>query len=506
MQVVTALEMRRLDEEAIHKIGIASLALMENAGAQAVRFLVDKFGPLKDKRVHILVGPGNNGGDGLVVARHLLNLGARPKVYLTHPEDKCSQECQVNLEIFRRLDGEVVSLDTSQRRNLKFSLSFADVIVDAILGTGAEGPLKGTLGEIVSVVNEVRRPVVAIDVPTGVDATTGEVAGPAVEADFTVALGFLKQGCLFYPGRSYVGEYAVLDIGIPVKLAQGIQRFLLDRDDLAKLPPRPPWGHKGTFGHTLVVAGSVGMAGAAALCAKAVYRGGGGMVTLAVPASIVQRFSPDEVIVKPIPDTPEGTLGSPSIESLRELLKGKDVLAVGPGLSNRPEVKQVVEYLLRSWTGPAVIDADGLNVLADEFVMSLTPEQRRGWVLTPHPGEMGRLIDRPPQWVNAHRGTVGQELASRWGVTVLLKGAPTVISGPGRIYISTAGNSGMGSAGMGDVLTGVIAAFIGQGMEPLEAAALGAYVHGLAGDAAGEKGKRGLTASDCLAAVQLILD
>lgn len=506
MRVVTAQEMRKLDEVTINRIGIASLTLMENAGTQVVRFLQDKFGPLKDKRVHILVGPGNNGGDGLVAARHLLNLGARPKVYLTHPEDKCSRECQVNLEIFRRLDGEIVSLTTAQRRNLRFSLSLADVIVDAILGTGAQGPLRGNLGEIVSVVSEVRRPVVAVDVPTGVDATTGEVAGPAVQADFTAALGFLKVGCLFYPGRSYVGEYEVLDIGIPYSLAAGIERFLLQKDDLAKLPPRPPWGHKGTFGHTLVVAGSLGMAGAAALCAKAVYRGGGGMTTLAVPQSIIQRFPADEVIVKPIPDTPEGTLGHPSIEALRELLKGKDVLAVGPGLSNRPEVKQVVEYLLRSWTGPAVIDADGLNVLTEEFVLSLPPEQRRGWVLTPHPGEMGRLVGESPQWVNARRGTVGQELAARWGVTVVLKGAPTVISGPERIYISTAGSSGMGSAGMGDVLTGVIAAFLAQGMQPLEAAALGAYVHGLAGELAGEKGRRGLTASDCLAAVQLILD
>lgn len=506
MRIVTAAEMRKLDEEAIHRIGIASLVLMENAGTQVVRLLQDKFGSLRDKRVHILVGPGNNGGDGLVVARHLLNLGARPKVYLTHPAEKCSRDCQVNLEVYRRLDGEIVSLTTSQRRNLKFSLSLADIILDALLGTGAQGPLRPELAELVSVVNEVRRPVVAVDVPTGVDATTGEVAGPAVQADFTAALGFLKLGCLFYPGRSFVGDFEVLDIGIPHRLAEDIQRFLLEPEDLAKLPPRPPWGHKGTFGHTLVVAGSQGMAGAAALCAKAVYRGGGGMVTLAVPASIVGRFPPDEVIVKPVPDTPEGTLGSPSIDTLRELLKGKDVLAVGPGLSNRPEVKQIVEYLLRTWTGPAVIDADGLNVLAEEFVLSVPQEQRRRWVLTPHPGEMGRLVGQSAQAVNARRGTAGQELASRWGATVVLKGAPTVISGLERTYISSAGTSGMGSAGMGDVLTGVIAAFLAQGMEPVEAAALGAYVHGLAGERAAEKGSRGLTASDCLAAVQAILD
>lgn len=230
------------------------------------------------------------------------------------------------------------------------------------------------------------------------------------------------------------------------------------------------------------------------------------MVTLAVPQSIVDRFPPNEVILKPIPDTPEGTLGSPSIDALRELVAGQDVLAIGPGLSSRPEVKLVVEYLLQNWHGPAVLDADALNVLTEEFMQSVPAQQRERWVLTPHPGEMGRLMGISPQKVNAQRGTIAQELAAQWGVTVVLKGAPTVISGSERMYISTAGNPGMGSAGMGDVLTGLIAAFLSQGMEPLEAAALGAYVHGLAGDRAAQQGMRGLTASDCLAAVRGILD
>ena len=199
--------------------------------------------------------------------------------------------------------------------------------------------------------NEVRRPVVAVDVPTGVDATTGEVAGPAVQADFTAALGFLKLGCLFYPGRSFVGDFEVLDIGIPHRLAEDIQRFLLEPEDLAKLPPRPPWGHKGTFGHTLVVVGSQGMVGAACLVCKSSLSRGWRHGDLSGTSFDRRAFPPDEVIVKPVPDTPEGTLGSPSIDTLRELLKGKDVLAVGPGLSNRPEVKQIVEYLLRTWTG-----------------------------------------------------------------------------------------------------------------------------------------------------------
>ena len=506
MRVVTGAEMRALDQRAIKEIGISSLVLMENAGTKVVQLLQERFGTLQDKRIHILAGPGNNGGDGLVVARHLLNHKARPKVYLTHDRDRCSPECQVNLDIYQKLGGELVVINPLDGRRLRFSLSLADIIVDALLGTGAEGPLRGDFKEIAKIVNEVNRPVVAVDLPTGVDATTGAIPGGiAVKANYTAVLGFMKTGCLFYPGRSYLGEYEVLDIGIPHALADSIERYLLEPTDLEKLPERPAWGHKGTFGRTLVVAGSLGMAGAAALCAQAVYRGGGGMVTLAVPQSIVGRFPPNEVIVKPIPDTPEGTLGSSSIDALRELLDGQDVLAIGPGLSNRPEVKLVVEYLLQNWQGPAVLDADALNVLTADFVHSVPAQNRARWVLTPHPGEMGRMVGAPPQKVNAQRGTIAQELAAQWGVTVVLKGAPTVISGPERMYISNAGNPGMGSAGMGDVLTGLIAAFLSQGMEPLEAAALGAYVHGLAGDRAAEQGMRGLTASDCLAAVQLII-
>lgn len=507
MRVVTAAEMRQLDQETIDKLGIPSIVLMENAGTGIVRLLMAKFGSLEGKRIHILVGPGNNGGDGLVAARHLLNLKARPKVYLTHEVDQCSLENQVNLEVFKKLGGDIVFLTSFQRRKFRFSLSLADIIVDALLGIGATGPLRGNIAEIVSVVNEINRPVVSVDVPTGVDATTGAVSSTgAVKADFTAALGFLKMGCLFYPGRSYVGEYTVLDIGIPHKLAEGISTFVMEPDDLSKLPERPPWGHKGTFGHTLVVAGSLGMAGAASLTSQAVYRGGGGLVSLAVPRSIVDRFIPNEVIVKPIPDTPEGTFGTPSIEALEKLLDGKNVLAIGPGLSNSEDVKMVVEYLLTSWKGPVVIDADALNILTREFVESIPEEQRQGWVLTPHPGEMGRLVGQPAQWVNERRGTIARELAARWGVTVVLKGAPTVICGSQRMYISTAGNPGMGSAGMGDVLTGVIAALLSQGLRPFEAAALGAYIHGLAGDSAAQRGMRGLMASDCLAAVQSILE
>lgn len=505
MQVVTASEMRMLEKETMAELGLTELLLMENAGAEIVRVLETRFGNLRDKRVHILVGGGNNGGDGLVVARHLLAKNARPKVYLVGDQTKFTQANRTNLAILKKLNGNITTITEQSLPKLKFSLSLADMVVDALLGTGLEGPLRKDLAVIVDTVNEVNRPVAAVDVPTGVNSTTGAVENTAVRADLTIGLGLLKVGCLVYPGREYVGDYEVVSLGVPLMGVQDIKRFLLDESCLKRLPDRPDWGHKGTFGHTLVVAGSRSMAGAAALCGKAVLRGGGGLVTLAIPQSIASRFSPDEVIVAPIPDTDEGTFGKQSVSPLKELYTGKDVLVIGPGLSQDSEVQTVVEQLLMAWSGPAVIDADGLNVLTLDFLERISPSKRKQWVFTPHPGEMGRLIGKSAQHINENRLQTAWEFGEKWKVTLVLKGAPTVISGQGKLYINSTGNHGMGTGGMGDVLTGLIGALLSQGMSPVEAGAVGAYVHGLAGDYVGQQGKRGLTATDCLQAIQRIL-
>ncbi|NMB19797.1 MAG: NAD(P)H-hydrate dehydratase [Firmicutes bacterium] len=503
MQVVTGAEMQVIEKKAFAEIGISPLVVMENAGSRIVQVLKEEYGPLMGKRIHFLAGTGNNGGDGLVVARMLLTLGARIKVHLVGNQQKLSKENKTNLQILRNLGVDVQTVDAKQLGKLRFSLGLADLIIDAIFGTGFSGRLEEQLETIVSVVNEMKCPTVSIDCPTGVNATTGEVGSVAFRANLTVNLGFLKTGCVLYPGKAYAGENIVVDLGFPLR-HEG-HRFLLGDKHLSWLPIREPWSHKGTFGHTLVIAGSPTYAGAAYLSSHAILRGGGGMVTLAVPQGIYNRFSPDEVIVTPVSQTTAGTIGVPSLQELLALMQGKDVLAIGPGLTREPEVVQVVQELLRKWDGPAVIDADALGALDAEFLQTIPEDKRSRWILTPHPGEMARLVGRQAPDVNAHRLEVAQDFSQKWNVVVLLKGAPTIVSGLEATYINSSGNHGMATAGSGDVLTGLIAALVSQGFDPLKAAALGAYVHGRAGDVAGQKGRRGLQASDILERIQEIL-
>ena len=503
MQVVTGAEMQSIEKEAFAKLGLSPLLVMENAGSRIVEVLKKEYGPLYGKRVHILAGTGNNGGDGLVVARQLLTLGARIKVYLVGNQQKLSKENSTNLKILRQLGADFFMVEAGQMGKFKFSLGLADLIIDAIFGTGFSGHLDAELESLVSVVNEMRRPLVAIDCPTGVNATNGEVRTQALQADLTINLGFLKVGCVLYPGQSYAGRNIVVDLGFP--LTYEGTRFMLGDNNLSWLPVREPWSHKGYFGHALVVAGSKTYAGAASLSAQAVLRGGGGMVTLAVPASISDRFRPDELILAPVGETDQGTIGVPSLQELLELMEDKDVLAIGPGLTRLPEVTQVVQELLRKWHGPCVIDADALVALDEGFLKSVPEDQRSRWIVTPHPGEMARLVSSDAKVVDACRLEVAEEFAKAWNLVVVLKGAPTIVSSPQHTYINSSGNPGMATAGSGDVLTGFIAALLSQGLEPLKAGALGVYVHGKAGDVAALRGQRGLTASDSLQTVQGIL-
>lgn len=504
MQVVTGPEMRTLEKKAFDVLGISPLLAMENAGSRIVETLKGEYGCLASKRVHILVGTGNNGGDGLVVARQLFALGVRVKVYLVGNQQKLTKENRINLEIVRKLGIDSVRVEGSQIGKLKFSLNLADLIIDAVLGTGFSGSLDAELESLANVVNEIQRPIIAIDCPTGVNASTGQVASTAIKADLTISLGLLKVGCLLYPGKSFAGETKVVDLGFPLP-SQALTRFYLTADTLNLLPPRAPWGHKGTFGHTLVVAGSLNYAGAAALCGQAVLHGGGGVATVAVPRGIYDRFRPDELIVVPVAQTELGTLGLESLEELLELTKGKNVLALGPGLGRDFGAAPLMQALLNHWEGPAVIDADALLALTSDFLGTVPLAKRKLWVITPHPGEMARLSGRETNQVNDARLDAAAEFAKKWGMVVVLKGAPTIISDGDATHINSTGNHGLGTAGTGDVLTGLIAALLSQGLEPLQAGFTAAYVHGQAGDRAGLKGQRGLTAGDLLPAIQEIL-
>lgn len=504
VQIVTGVEMRSLEKQVLESFVFSPLILIENAGSRIVETLKQEYGCLIDKKVHILVGTGNNGGDGLVVARQLLALKAKPKVYLVGDQHKLTPENKRNLEFLRALDLDCVQVKSGQVGRLKFSLRMADLVVDALLGTGFSGELAPDLKVVVEVVNELQRPVVAVDVPTGVDAATGEVFSEAVQADLTINLGFLKLGCLLYPGKAHAGKNIVVDLGFPLQFESGSRYYLQDKC-LNWLPKRDATGHKGSFGHVLVVAGSSKYAGAAKLAGQAALRGGSGLVTLGVPQSLLHRLPADELMVQALPENEGGSLGLVSLPLLEALLDDKDVLVLGPGLSADLEVTLLVQNLLSQWSKPAVIDADALLALDEQFLTSISYEQRKQWILTPHPGEMARLSQSDAKNVNAKRVEVAEKFAETWGVVLVLKGAPTIIANSKKTYLNSSGNPSLATAGTGDVLAGLIGALLAQGMEPLKAAASAVYAHGKAGDLLGAKGQMGLIASDCLQKLPEIL-
>ncbi len=508
MVVVTAKEMQEIDEKAIKEYQIPSLVLMENAGVAVVRALEERFGDLSEKRIIILAGSGNNGGDGLVIARHLLNRNVNVKVYLLGAKENLSKDCQHNLFIFTKLQGDVTQISEISMSKLRINVTLTDIVVDALVGTGFKGEPQGLLAEVIGIVNSCRKPVIAVDIPSGVNSTTGAIYQDcAVRARQTVTFGYMKTGLVLYPGAEFCGEIKVVDIGIPPQLASKVKRHLMDAKVKQLLPKRPPRSHKGTFGHCLVIAGSNSMAGAAYLTSYALLRSGAGLVTLAVPNSIKDQFSPGEVMVMPVADTEEGCLGLISQEQLLELYKNKTALVIGPGLGRHPELTALIKTLLQHWQGPLVLDADGLNSISDTDLAWLTkiPERiRNTWIFTPHPGEMARLIKGNSQAVDNNRIQVASSASQKLGISIVLKGVPTIIAGRDGLYINTTGNSSMGTAGMGDVLTGIIAALLCQGMDAFLAAAVGVYIHGEAGDYLNSKMGRGLIASDVLAILPTI--
>lgn len=500
MIVVTAKEMQEIDEKAIKELKIPSLVLMENAGVAAVRVLEEEFGDLSEKRIIILAGNGNNGGDGLVIARHLLNRDVNVKVYMLGTEEDLSEECRHNLSIFKKLQGEISQITDMGLSKLRINITLTDIVIDALVGTGFAGEPKGVLSEIIGLVNNCRNPVVAIDVPSGVNSTSGAVYdGNAIRAMLTISFGFMKTGLVLYPGADYCGKLKVVDIGIPKQLAVHIKRHITDKTIIELLPPRHAWAHKGTFGHCLVIAGSRSMPGAAYLTGYGLLRSGAGVVTLAVPACIKEQFPPGEVIVVPVQETETGCLGLNSIDHLLELSKGKTALVIGPGLGRDSELQVMMKTILQSWQGPLVLDADGLNSITDlSWLTKISAAIRRNWIFTPHPGEMARLLNQNTDEISKNRIEVAWSAYQQLGVNIVLKGAPTIIAGDNQIYINSTGNPGMSTAGMGDVLSGIVGALLCQGMNPFLAAVAGVYIHGQAGDHLNSEKGRGMIASDLL--------
>ncbi|MDP2045991.1 MAG: NAD(P)H-hydrate dehydratase [Deltaproteobacteria bacterium] len=503
MKLVTASMMRELDRRAIQDLGIPSLVLMENAGRTTYRILRREFPDLQGE-VAVVAGRGNNGGDGFVVARYLANAGIPVAVFLLGTRDQVSNDARVNLEILAHLGVAVAEVRTETDLNpMIHQLAKAGLIVDALLGTGLNSPVTGLMATVIERLNHLRAPVLAVDIPTGLSADTGEVLGVALKARVTVTYGWPKLGQVLGPGRDYAGRLWQADIGIPPILARDLPLELAeDREMQALLPSRPVGSHKGNFGHLLVLAGSVGKTGAAALAAEAALRAGAGLVTLGVPASLndILEAKLTEVMTLPLPEAAAArALGAAAWAPIMDFLGTRFTVALGPGIGTHPETRELVARLVRDLPCPMVIDADGINNLAgaaDGLKNAAGPR-----ILTPHPGEMARLVGLTTPEVQARRLDVARETAARLGVTLVLKGAQTVVATPdGRASINSTGNPALASGGTGDVLTGLMGGFLAQGLAPWDAARLGVYLHGLAADFfISRHGQRGMIAGDLLA-------
>lgn len=503
--------MRNLDEHVIKNIGLPSLVLMENAGRSVAEVLQQKVPELKKKKIVVIAGKGNNGGDGLACARHLINLGADVDIFvLASAKEELSPEAKTHAAILQR-SGVALKYLAKDVHKLSSALARADVVVDAIFGIGIKGTVRGVAQKAIELINRSSATIVSVDLPSGLDADTGHVGGVCVKADLTITLEFLKLGLLLYPGREYVGELVVAQIGYPksVKEAFGSEFELVDRDFLAqRLPKRRPYSHKGDYGKVFLMAGSPGMTGAATLAAEAALRSGAGLVYVGIPQSlspIVERKLTEAVKV-PLPDS-DGALAYEALGKVLKLLKDKDVLAMGPGLSKRAQTAELVKALIKKIpeTLPVVIDADAINILSEE--PKLLKALKAPAVLTPHPGELSRLIRKSVAEIEGDRVGTAKEVAAEFDLVLVLKGVPTVTALPsGHVFINSTGNSGLATGGSGDVLTGLIAGLIAQGMKPQEAAPVGVYLHGLIADRLKEKtGERAMIAGDLIKAMPAVL-
>ena len=505
MRVLNTQQMREADRRTIDDIGIPSVVLMENAGRQAVAAMEAAFESLTSSKVGVLCGRGNNGGDGFVIARTLAQRGVESTVFLLGSVADVRGDARTNLEILGRIGLTVVEITNAQDWELHFTeVAECDLLVDAMVGTGFHGRLAGLLETVVADVNDLPIPVIAIDLPTGVSADSHEVEGEAIQASMTVTLAAPKVPLVLPPADTHCGDLVIADIGIPLPLLDDIEGpylELLTRERMRELVPlRAAESHKGDFGRVLIVGGSMGKTGAAHLAALGALRSGAGLVTIATPRScvpILAAMTP-EYMTLPLEESPEGTIDYAALERVLDF--PADVIAVGPGISTNPATAAFVIGLVERAGVPLVIDADALNAFAGE------PERLAGrdgveMVITPHPGEMARLVNKGVEAVQHDRLNIARDVAAAHKLHVVLKGHRTIIAGPeDRAFINLTGNPGMATGGTGDVLTGMIAAWFAQLLDPEAACKIGVYLHGAAGDLAeADEGDVSMTATDVVA-------
>jgi hydroxyethylthiazole kinase-like uncharacterized protein yjeF len=501
MRVLNSAQMREADRRTIEEIGIPSLVLMENAGRQVVAAMEAMFSDLSDRDVGVLCGRGNNGGDGFVVARTLMQRGVSVSVFLIGKVVDVRGDARTNLEILGRLGVTIVEIADSQAWELHFSeIGDCTLLVDAMFGTGLNAPIAGLMETVVADVNASGIPVVAIDLPSGLSADSAEPIGDSIEAGLTVTLAAPKLPLVLPPAETRAGDIVIADIGIPADVLErvdGPRVELLTRASMRELvTPRAADSHKGDFGRVLVVAGSRGKTGAAHLAATGALRSGAGLVTIATPASclpIVAAMAAEYMTEA----LAEGEAGLDPENVDRVLEMARDVVAIGPGLGQGAATRQFIRSLVDRATMPLVVDADGLNAFSGD-PDRLAGREGRDVIVTPHPGEMARLVGMSTDEVQASRLEIARNFAVAHHVYVVLKGHRTLIATPDeKVFINPTGNPGMATGGTGDVLTGMIAAWLAQLLDAEAACKLAVYLHGMAGDLAeADEGEVAMTAAD----------
>lgn len=484
MRVVTGSEMKEIDRRAIDDFNIAGSMLMENAGKAVAQRANAVLAGIGTGSALIVAGPGNNGGDGFVAARHLSEIGHPVQVLVLGEEEEFTGDAAANLTKLKSIVTPVFNPDETVLRD---ATDHAEVIIDALYGTGFKGKVPEPMEKVVYAVNSSDAYVIAVDIPSGVEADTGRTGGAVIEAEETVTFGLPKLGCVLYPGAAFAGELTPVDIGFPAELtgAAGHVSMPSPMEMVALLPSRGPESFKQTVGRVLVVAGSAGMTGAAAMCATAALRAGAGIVTLASPACLadILEIKLTEVMTYALPETAERNLAVEAADVVIDLVKDFDLLILGPGLSRGVETTEAIRKIVGSVDLPLVLDADGLNALEDlpEVIAGRTADT----IVTPHPGELARLIGGGAKAIQKDRLKAAGEATDKMDAVVVLKGARTVVAAHEKmISVNPTGNPGLASAGTGDVLSGLIGGLWAQHMEAFNAAVLGVYLHGLAGDLA----------------------
>jgi len=496
MKICTVQEMRAMDGDAIGRLGIPEAILMENAGSAAVAVLDREFG-IANKSFVVFCSVGNNGGDGFVIARQILSKGGRVKTFILGDAARFRGASRQNLDILTKLSADVTPIDSVHA--IRHDVSHSDAIIDAIFGTGLDRDVSGLHREVILLINESGKPILSVDIPSGIHGDTGQMMGVAVRARWTVTLGLPKIGNMLYPGYERCGVLYVSHISFPPELYAN-SALKIETNDPPALPPRERTAHKGSVGDALFIAGSAQYIGAPYFSAYSFLKAGCGYARLAVPQSIApfigQKAS--ELVLVPMQETKTGGIGGKNRDRLLTLAEKATVVVIGPGLSLDAETQQLVRDLAVHIEKPVLVDGDGLTAIAPD--LDILRERKAATILTPHPGEMLRIVRRGKTELENNRIAILQDAVQDLKATIVLKGAHSLIgSHEGRVYVNLSGNAGMASAGSGDVLTGTIAAMVGLGLPPAEAARAGVFIHGLAGDMAADTiGEDGVTAQDIL--------